>query len=255
MCKILFIATFWLMAGSCSAITGGYMSEKLGFFVLVPSGWTVDTSRVDEVVVSDSADSSAFISIKRYQIESANEIESEDNLLTAISGLYMKLGVPNSSKEQVKFSVTSDRAIFENNYAAYDLTSKILYHKYLKGIIGRKADNGQFLYLMIAAAPQDIYDQVIPNFQLVTGSFIIAEKMAPDLFPKTNTLKYFLIFIILVLTVFFFTRNRRVQMSRNPLGKDSGNFWRCASCGRVNHIDSKFCHRCGSERKPLNSPK
>jgi hypothetical protein len=243
-----------LLASTASASeTNNFMSEKLGCFIVVPPGWNIDTSLANELILTDQTNSSVYVSIKKYPIEPDNQIGSKDDLRTAIMGLYTKLGMQNVEKEKIQFTIASGKADFETTYDGFDSSGEFPCRKLLKGIIGRKSDNGQVLYLLIAAAPGDLYKQAFPMFKVISGSLHITDKLSENLFPGPNILKYLLIFIVIVLTLFFFSRNRRIQKSVNPLGADSGSFWRCSACGRVNHIDSRFCKRCGEGRTVIHS--
>ena len=102
---------------------------------------------------------------------------------------------------------------------------------------------------------KDYYDIASPQFKIVAKSFHITDEILPNLYPKPNFTKFLLIFIVIALCIFFFTRNRKIQRSHHPLGRDSASFWRCIACGRANHIDVRFCHRCGVERPVANLPR
>ncbi|SYZ74179.1 exported hypothetical protein [Candidatus Zixiibacteriota bacterium] len=247
--KIIFIV-FLLITATTAMAGDAFISEKMGCLLVIPPGWTIDTSIADEIMLVEAENTAVYVSVKRYPISSANQIGSEDDLASAITGLYSKLGVNPVSGEKPKFAIKNGRAEFESDFMSRDAGGIIRDHKYLKGVITRLNHDGQVLYLIIAAAPIEDYIQAYPQIQSIVNSFHITGDMASDLFVKSGSglYKYLLLGIIAALSIFFFTRNRRVQRSINPLGGDSGNFWRCVSCGRVNHIDNRFCHRCGEER-------
>ncbi len=255
--RIIAVIIICLAAVSSTFAGDGFISDRLGCLVVILPGWNIDTSIADEITITNIEKGGIFVSIKRYAIAPANQIGSEDDLEIAISGLYSKLGINLPSDQKPKFAVRNGRAEFEADFMSRDANAIIRDHKYLKGTITRLNKDGQVLYLIIAASPIEVFADVYPQIQLIINSFHITGEMAPDLYVKSSSglYKYFLLGIIIALCVFFFTRNRRIQRSSNPLGADSGNFWRCIACGRVNHIDSRFCHRCGAERYIIKEAK
>ena len=249
--KIVLLALLCLPIVTGAETGSSFLSDQLACFVIVPPGWAIDTSQTDEIVLTDRFDSANYISVKRYNIEQTNQIRSESDLRDAISGLYRKMGIEGIPAD---FKIIEGKAVFEIDFETYDI-SGIAYHKFLRGTICRKAADGQVLYLIIGAAPSKNYEAVLPQFKIVGSALRITEELSPDLFPSQNLFKYFLILVVIGLSIFFFGRNRRVQKSRNPLGRDSVNFWRCGSCGRVNHSETRFCHRCGAERVEIKIPR
>ncbi|MEW6015234.1 MAG: zinc ribbon domain-containing protein [Candidatus Zixiibacteriota bacterium] len=233
---------------------GNIFSDKLQCFLAAPPGWFVDTSRSDEIIISESPQSPIFISVKRYFIEDGNQISSEDDLRQAISGLYRKMGVPLAIDSIPKYQLDLGKAHFETDFTALAIDGRTKLRKYVSGTIVRLTDGRQALYLLIAEAPSDIYYHIFPSFLMSIRSFHITATTAPKVLFSAGIFKYFLIGLLVMLTIFFFARNRRVQKSFNPLGADSHNFWRCASCGRVNHNDVHFCNRCGAARVIINAP-
>lgn len=233
---------------------GNIFSDKLSCFLAAPPGWFVDTSRSDEIIISESPQSPIFISVKRYFIEDGNQISSEDDLRQAITGLYRKMGVPLAIDSVPKYQLDLNKAHFETDFATLAIDGRTKLRRYVSGTIVRLTDGRQALYLLIAEAPSDIYYHVLPSFLMSIRSFHITATTAPKVLFSAGIFKYFLIGLLIILMIFFFTRNRRVQKSFNPLGADSHNFWRCASCGRVNHNDVHFCNRCGAARVEINAP-
>jgi hypothetical protein len=256
---LLFVSIGILVASFALPAYGieNLISKQYGFFIVAPPGWRIDTSTADQIVLVDLVNDSIYASIKKYKIEDDKQIASEDDLIQAIAGLYRNLGMEIKDLGAIKYALTESEAVFEIEFDSFDSNGILTHRKYLKGTIGRSKDEGQLLYLMIAVAPKEFYDAALPKFRMIAKSFHITAELSSSLFPKHGAFKYLMIFIILVLSVFFFTRNRRVQKSPNPLGRDSVSFWRCDKCGRMNHIETKFCHRCGNERNllfPLKNP-
>jgi len=243
----LALITVSLSAGETS------ISSKLGCSFVAPAGWTVDTALSDQINIYYDRHPSATVSIRRYFIERANYIKSDDDLAEAISGLYSDLGIDSIGPEPAEFYVEGTRAIFNREFTTRDPVNKILYQKHLKGTVIRLSDGRQVLYLILAKAPAELDRIVLADFQSIISSFHIVEDLSQTLYPRRNLSPFLLIFLILLLTAFFFARNRRVQRSRNPLGRDSGNIWRCDSCGLANHVDSHNCSRCGRERVEIKT--
>lgn len=232
-----------------------YISERLGCLFVKPTGWTLDTSSTDEIIITTGQNPSAIILIRRYFIESRNQIKSDNDLTEAIAGLYKSLGIESTEPDQIEFSPEGNRMSFMADFKAYEESRKRTVLKSLKGSVARLLDGRQVLYLIIAESAEESYDIVLPDFNLVISSFDITEKLSQNLYPRQKLPIFLFILLILALIVFFFARNRRVQKSKNPLGRDSGSFWRCISCGLTNHIDNRFCSRCGEERVSAELPK
>jgi hypothetical protein len=251
--KSFFILLFFAVVISSVLASDGYYSDRLGLFVIVPPNWTIDTTLEQEIILSPINADYAYVSIKRYQMERSNQVKSDGDLETAIKGLYDQLGIELPLDGRIEFTIKDGKATFTKNFEGYDPAGRATYKKELRGTVCRKADNGQLFYLMISAAQPEVYEQVLPQFQIITGSMRITEKLAPELYTKSNFAVYVLLVVIAGLSLLFFARNRRVQRSANPLGKDSANFWRCLSCGRMNHIESRYCHRCGAERNVVRT--
>ena len=102
--------------------------------------------------------------------------------------------------------------------------------------------------MLQAEAPDRIYDEVNGDITAMMKSLEITSRLSDALFPKGVDYGYFLLFLVLVALAFFFVRNRKIQRSRNPLGRNSQHYWRCPTCQLVNHVDSQSCQRCGTER-------
>ena len=250
----LFISLFALTLSAAAQESANVKSDRMQCFLVAPVGWVIDTSRSDEIIVSESPRSPIFISLKRYELEDDNRIGSEQDLSQAIVGLYRKMGVPLRDDSLPSFEILAGKAHFQADYSTFSVDGKTRLRRLVDGTIVRLADGEQTLFLFVAEAPADLYYMVFPNFLLTVRSFQVTASTNPKVFASAGAFKYFLILLLIGLTIFFFARNRRVQRSFNPLGADSNNFWRCASCGRVNHNDIHYCHRCGAQRVIINAP-
>lgn len=226
-----------------------FCAPEIGFCFFLPPGWTALSVPPNNVIVRDSLNHSVNIDIIRYDIDAFSQINSDDGLLVAVSGFFGDLGAKILPGEMLDIMVDSGLAVFQTSFTTYDSADQQTTFKSLKGIIGRHPDAGQTLYLLIASAPEDLYQTSIGDINLVKHSFRITEYFADELYDRTSISSYLLVLLIMALIVFFFARNRRVQKSTNPLGRDTGNFWRCHSCRQINHVEHKTCRRCGHERE------
>jgi hypothetical protein len=245
--KILAIIAIFLLFTVAARAVDLYVSEKLSCTFITPDGWYIDTESADRIVSTSRRDPGVTIHFAKYVIEDANRIGSEDELREAIAGLYADLGIP-IPVDSIKYSNEPDKATFKTTFSDRESSKKTASRKYLQGTIVRLSSGPQVLYLVIAQLPLDMHKLYMPDINLVMHSFRITDELSETLFIRRSYNKYLYILLIFALIAFFFARNRRIQKSKNPLGRDSSNFWRCASCGRVNHIESAHCHRCGKER-------
>lgn len=242
----------------CLAIPAGadevfFESETMACTFSYPEGWFPDTTLAHRVTLINETNGNITISIGRYGIESSNHIKSGAELYEAISGLYEDLGINIEKDREITYSLHGGRADFEIEYRQYEPPEDTYYQKYLRGSVVRTVSDDQLFYLIIAQAPEEKYSSVQPAFKTIINSFVINENLAERLYVGRDFLPYLLILLIMALTVFFFARNRRIQKSRHPLGKDSSSFWRCPKCGLANHIELMYCNRCGEERQEVGS--
>jgi hypothetical protein len=217
-----------------------------------PSGWTVDSSLSDKIVFKSLHYTASSMGIIKYKLERDKQIRSAEDLLEAIRGLYDELGFKILSPDDINCLVYDDRAIFMVEFFVEKGENKSPMHRFYKGYIIRRENDGQFLYLIYAESPANEYRAVKSDLMSLIRTFDINMPTEENLFIRNNDARLLFVFIILGLMAFFFVRNRRIQRSRNPLGRDSNNFWRCPSCQRVNHIDHDICQRCGAHRPIQN---
>ena len=106
----------------------------------------------------------------------------------------------------------------------------------------------QIFFLIRGYIPEGVDNSIAADLKTMTASFDITLPMAKTLFPTKSGYGLLILFFAIMLMAFFYLRNRRVQSSKNPLGRDSEFFWRCPDCQLANHVDHNKCQRCGSER-------
>jgi len=243
-CKILIFGLF--CTGSLTA--GVFNSDQLGCRFVVPEGWQVDESYPDQLIITDNTGRRATITVKRYILEADRMIGTDEELVEAIIWLYGEIGIENASRDNISFTHDGTRATFETDWLSRESSGQPFYRKSLHGTLARLIDGRQVLYLIISECPEDFSAGLSPIFRRQVASFQITERLFDKLYPKQNLGTFLLVLLILLLTVFFFARNRRIQNSKHPLGRDSSSFWRCSSCGRVNHLDNYYCGRCGAKK-------
>jgi hypothetical protein len=246
--KILPIFLLMLLAVLGAEASDRFVSNQLFCSFDIPEGWALDTAHVDQVNLIYDKDPGAIVSINRYTIDEFLQLRSDEDLREAIAGLYFALGIDSISNEEVQYRVENAVAGFATEFGAYDSLEAIGVAKMLRGSIVRLSDGRQVLYLIIGSAPENMREVAADVFNRTIGSFEITANLSDDLYASQDFSTYLMILLILMLMVFFYTRNRRVQRSRNPLGKDSSSFWRCPLCGRMNHIHNDTCNRCGTDR-------
>jgi len=225
-----------------------YDNAACGCAFELPSGWSVDSSIMDILIIKDELSDSADITVAKYYLERDSQINSEEALVEAIAGLYQEIGIKSANRGTIGYSIDGATAVFVAEFKSHDVQTDIIRHNKLKGVLARLASDKQALYLITASAAPDIFEKIRPRIDTLMNSFTITAPLADELYSRRSFMPYLMILLVIALTALFYSRNRRVQKSRNPLGKDSGSFWRCASCGLVNHIDSNNCNRCGREK-------
>ncbi len=241
----IFIILLWALPVLAGDI---HLSRQLGCSFLLPDDWILDSSNPDKVLMYNINDPEIKISIVRYNIDANNQMKYDADAREAIKGLYESLDIPPEEFQPIEFESDEKTITFRIEYDTYHGSKADIYIRLLKGIIARRAKGGQFFFLLVAESPESKIKDNLSTFADVMESFNITTPLAGKVYPQEDMSIYLYIVLILALTAFFFARNRRIQKSRNPLGRDSSNFWRCSSCGRVNHINHMSCSRCGRDR-------
>jgi hypothetical protein len=247
--KILLIFCL-LMVNLATAETSFYGSKRLGCSFEYPSNWSIDSIVSGRLIIHNEEVPNANIVISRYSIGADNQIRSEADLREAIEGLYKDIGVPESIYENIEYSVNEGIAEFAISYRLPYMESHGVIDKHVKGMVIQNTNGVQLFYLILAELPANLNSSVFHPF---VNSFMITESMAPKLYIERSIVPYLQILLILALIVFFFARNRRIQKSRHPLGRDSSSYWRCNKCGKINHVEFNKCNRCGENRINRNA--
>ncbi len=244
----LSLILFGLLFFATGAVGEVYNNSMLKCTFDLPAGWSAQQATPDILIINTDAGDSVEVTVSRFELDTENPIKSDGDLAEAITGLYHDIGIKSANRDSIAYAVNGGSASFEAEYNHIPARSEALIHSGLKGIIGRLASGEQVLYLIVVMAPPEIFDAIRPQINVLTNSFRIDETLAEEFYPRRNFSPYMMILLILALSALFYSRNRRVQKSRNPLGRDSGSLWRCSLCGRANHIDNEACSRCGTVR-------
>jgi len=232
-----------------------YQSDDFGCKFDLPDGWIADQISAARINIYDSLTPGISLDVFRHVIEKSNRIESDEDMSLALSGLYAEMGIGRTSSGPPEFYISGAEAIFKAAWVIDYGDDQIPDHKLLNGIVARLANGEQILYLMVAEIPSDLYEQKSPAISEIVNSFKITTPLAEHLYPKRDFFGYLFLLLILAITAFFYARNRRIQKSNNPLGRDSGNFWRCPSCRKINHKENRSCSRCGEPRAAVSTHK
>ncbi len=251
--KILVICFIFFGFLIFSASTA-YTPDDMGCTFIKPPGWKIDYKSDEAVLLSDSLNEYVRIEIYKYLLESDQQIGSEEELIEAVQGLYEEIGIDISPEAKIVCTFEDSLVFFETDFIDSATSESNIYHIIIRGVLGRLAENGQVLYLIKAVTPQELYELSESDINLLMHSFHFTEPLAEEFFVRIDLAPYLLMLLIFMLTAFFYARNRRVQKSKNPLGRDSGNFWRCPKCRLANHIHSQSCHRCGWQNRTIQSP-
>jgi hypothetical protein len=243
----LFAAFFYLPA------IATYSPDEMGCTFMKPPDWKINYHSDAAILLTDSVNEDTRIEIYKYLLDADHQISSEEELIEAVHGLYDEIGVDVNTDAPIECTIEDSLVYFETDFID-STTESDKYHVIIRGILGRLEGDGQLLFLIKAVTPQEQYELSRGDINLLLHSFQINDPLEDEFFVHLNTTPYFLIFFIILLTAFFYVRNRRIQKSRNPLGRDSGHFWRCPKCRLVNHINSQNCQRCGWRNETIKSP-
>ncbi|MEW5923001.1 MAG: hypothetical protein AB1746_03350 [Candidatus Zixiibacteriota bacterium] len=243
--SLIFIGLFFV--GS-SAVGDMYSNPMLRCSFELPSEWTAQQAAPDILTINADLGDSVEITISVFELDPDSPITSDKALTMAIAGLYNDIGIKSANPDMIEYTVDGGVASFQAEYNRLIEGSEAVIRTGLKGVIGRLTSGDQVLYLIVVMAPSEMFESIRSRTEILMSSFRIDETLAEDFFPRRNLSPYIIMLVVVALTIFFFMRNRRVQKSRNPLGRDSGSFWRCSLCGRVNHMDNETCGRCGNIR-------
>lgn len=251
--KIIFtvvLSLFIFVAGHAEVHT----FPEFGGTIDIPDGWDIDSSLADEIVLYRPDDRLVEILFKRYPLDQDYQLTNEAETREAISGLYEEFGVDPIEPSEIPLVIKKDRVVFSVEYVEEDIDFNELMRRYVEGIIVRLKNGGQVLYLLSLKSPLSKFEGIQQEALTMFGSFMITTPVADNLFETDSPLGMLMLFIAVALMIFFFVRNRRIQRSRNPLGRNSEHFWRCRSCGLVNRTDHRTCNRCGAENAAANTP-
>jgi hypothetical protein len=251
---LIFLLILILFSGSPATANQNFVSDEIAASFDIPQGWAITDLGSNQVILAHDSLSGVGIMISRNPIAPENAIGSIEDMETALLGFFRDIDIQNYAGDSLAYTLQADRAEFElmyrgnsQNNSAPDIIN------ILKGIIIRARDGRQWFYLFQASAPEQYQNHLIAGLETVANSFKVKFLSAPRLYRRNTLTPHLLILLILALTAFFYTRNRRIQKSRNPLGLDSGSFWRCVACGKVNHIELSRCRRCGHDREKVGS--
>jgi len=252
--KKIFIIGLVFSGFLCLPAAATYTPDDMGCSFIKPPGWKIDYHSDEAFLMSDSLNENTRIEIYKYLLDANHQIGSEEELIEAVHGLYEEIGVDTATKAKIVCTVEDSLVYFETDFIDSSSESK-LYHVIIRGILGRLEGDGQVLFLIKAVTPQDLYELSRGDLNLILYSFHFTDPLDKEFYVRTNMIPYLLMLLIFLLTAFFYARNRRVQNSKNPLGRDSGNYWRCPNCRLVNHINNKSCQRCGWQNRIIQSSK
>ncbi|RKX19825.1 MAG: hypothetical protein DRP51_06750, partial [Candidatus Zixiibacteriota bacterium] len=227
---------------------GGRHTDGIGYGTSLPDGWVPVESSPMEMIIRKSDDPNARLTILQYEIAEENRLMSRWDIMEAIDGLYKQLGIEEISYEDINLTLGEDRASFYIDYIERIKPEADTVRISLKGIIVRTEDNRQIFYLLRGHKTSLSDESISADLNKMIGSFEITIPLSDSLFPRKSGYGYIFLFIAIALMAFFYIRNKKVQNSKNPLGKDSKYFWRCPACQLANHVDNNTCQRCGSER-------
>jgi hypothetical protein len=223
-----------------------------GITFVTPPGWTVESIDEDQIMVRTDLPDRPEISIRRFILAKNKQIRSRDEMIAAVKGLFSELGITSETDIALEYN-NSKTVMFNTACHVRTVADDKSYFFMIKGLFCNDHRHGQTLYLLEykdAAAPDA---PLAANLERLFESALLTETALDDIYPSDAGLNYLYVIILIGLAAFFFARNRRIQNSRNPLGRSSEHFWRCPNCRMINHNDKAQCRRCGSLRpEPQN---
>lgn len=208
----------------------------------LPSGWTAEAIDDNQLSVKRNSPDSSEVTIRRFILADDKRVKSHDEMVAAVKGLYSDMGLPSNTEVTLQYYDNHRFVVFHTtgaNHSGFIMA---------KGLFGNTEKFGQVLYLLQHKSEIQPDAMLAANLEQLFASVVITEPLTDDIYPPDHGLNYLYVLILLMLAAFFFTRNRRIQNSRNPLGRDSEHFWRCPGCRMINHDDHTQCRRCGTAR-------
>ncbi|MBN2227323.1 MAG: hypothetical protein JW763_08155 [candidate division Zixibacteria bacterium] len=251
--RLLFIS-FLAMVSSGPLALEEYQSAGSGIHFEYPTGWDIVADTGGEVIISSDKDRTAVIVFTRYFLEQATQIGNDNELREALAGLYTLMEVPFDDESEIEFVRGENMISFAADYTRRNPDTGIEEARHIKGFLVRTADDGQVLYFTQARLPINASKRLQNKAKAVLTTFRITEPIDENVYPAQREGVAMYVLLVMALTAFFYARNRRIQRSKNPLGRDSAYFWRCPLCRRVNHVDHDTCRRCGTSRPNVQSP-
>jgi len=231
-----------------------YQSALSGINFEYPADWEIIADTGGEVIVSSDRDKTAVVVFTRYFLEQDTQIGNDADLREALAGLYTLMEVPFEDENTIDFARGENMISFTADYTRRDPESRAEESRHIKGFLVRAAEDGQVLYFSQARLPANASKRLKNKVKAVMTTFRITEPIDERVYPAQSESVAMYVMLVMALAAFFYARNRRIQLSKNPLGRDSDNFWRCPLCRRVNHIDHDTCRRCGTNRPNTQSP-
>lgn len=214
----------------------------------LPSGWSVETIDDNQISVLTNSLDRPEVTIRRFNPPGDRQIKSHDEMIVAVKGLYSDMGILPETDVTLEYHDENRIVSFEKTCVITKTGDDKSHFLMLKCLFCNTKKSGQTLYLINYNDHRKPDENLVANLDYLFQSASITEPLEDDLYPSDGGLNYLYVLILLALAAFFFARNRRIQNSFNPLGRNSEHFWRCPSCRMINHNDSGQCRRCGTPR-------
>ncbi len=213
-----------------------------------PSDWTVEQVSDDQLAIRGNATYRSDVLIARFTSDKIGRLVSDEDLRASIKNLYISLGMDSSGTVTLKYLDNRHMVTFDTTFAILKIEGHNAFYIKIKGLFFNSPESGQVLFLMHYKDSGPFDSVTTADLDTIFKSARIVGPFADSLYPPDHSLNYLYVLLLLMLAAFFFMRNRRIQNSRNPLGRNSEHFWRCPECRLINHNENAQCRRCGAVR-------
>ena len=218
-----------------------------------PSDWTVEQISDDQLAIRGNVSYRSDVLIARFTSDKIGRLGSDEDLRASIKNLYISLGMDSSGTVTLKYLDNRHVVAFDTTFAILKIEGHNAFYIKIKGLFFNSPESGQVLFLMHYKDSGPFDSVTTADLETIFNSAGIVGPFGDSLYPSDHSLNYLYVLLLLMLAAFFFMRNRRIQNSRNPLGRNSEHFWRCSECRMINHNDNAQCRRCGAVR-PESEP-
>jgi hypothetical protein len=216
----------------------------------LPSGWSLVTDN-DEYPFQIAADNlGAELLIFEHELTGPDRVNDESDLKAAVDNVLADV-IPFLPESQILANTgfsEGDRAGFILDFVATDTTLGVQLRHRLESLIYRRPDGGQLMFTLWAKSAYSRYADFAEDIQRMQDGFTYHGPRNESVFSGSQyTVWYVIVALFLIVGLLYYFRASRLRSGEVNF-RESENHWRC-DCGRLNHVESDHCRRCGQSRQ------